>query len=343
MDTDMETGMYIDMETSMCADAVLDESGIRRAVEKFCRNPYWTEMYENAPSALSKRYRELACYRSNCSTEEEYMACTCAMEDIENHMSSADWEYLYRYAGSRYAGSGYAGDAAFRSRAFYMMCLRDGGELRYYREAFLHCLKSRAEQRRVNGMQSDMRDVMRRRQDNGMPAAAASGAGTAAAPEGEDAADTVTVSPAQSGLSEEKVRTATDWFLLSKLETKHREAPSEACRRHVDLIYCCEYYNGYSAPLLTDDEIADCYAKLYETEAQMTAEDWEYMAQTAGQIPFREVARYMKQLMLGEELTYKQWEYLYYQTYEKNPFHEVSRRLLEEMQAKGLETAGYKP
>lgn len=83
---------------------MLDEKKVQDAVKVFCKNPYWKEQYDEAPSELSRKYQELTFYYSenweqihkSKRLRKEYED---AEQDLEARMGLEDWKYLYKYSG----------------------------------------------------------------------------------------------------------------------------------------------------------------------------------------------------------------------------------------------------
>ena len=56
----------------------MNEKKIKKSITEYCKNPFWKELYDNAPSEECKRYVALGFYYSdnvvNISDYEEYKA-----------------------------------------------------------------------------------------------------------------------------------------------------------------------------------------------------------------------------------------------------------------------------
>ncbi len=84
---------------------MLDEDMLREAVLYYTKNPSWMNVYENAPTELSRRYQALKFFygfydeqmeEDEALSEEYNREC----KDLEQEMSLQDWEYLYKYSGN---------------------------------------------------------------------------------------------------------------------------------------------------------------------------------------------------------------------------------------------------
>ena len=79
----------------------MDKSKVNAAVEFFTENPYWKEIYENAPSEECKKHIALNFYYSTFFDEarddEEFFKLS---EDVDNSLSLDDWKYLLKYQGN---------------------------------------------------------------------------------------------------------------------------------------------------------------------------------------------------------------------------------------------------
>ena len=74
---------------------------IRAAVRNFCKNDFWNEYYQKAPSNICKRYIALEFYCSDkkgkvADCEEFDHACSV----LEKHFSVSDWKHLHDYCGN---------------------------------------------------------------------------------------------------------------------------------------------------------------------------------------------------------------------------------------------------
>ncbi len=79
------------------------------------------------------------------------------------------------------------------------------------------------------------------------------------------------------------LKESVDSFLENPYWKKyHDEAPSDACRKYVELDF---YYSDTE-----DDEAAEAMDAL---EPSLSAEDWAYLAKYAGNIPFAAKCRQM--------------------------------------------------
>ena len=79
----------------------MDEKKIKKALIEFCKNPFWKEKYDNAPSEYCKKYVALGFYYSDnmgyISDYEEYKA---ERNRLEERFTKEDWQHLYRYEGN---------------------------------------------------------------------------------------------------------------------------------------------------------------------------------------------------------------------------------------------------
>ena len=76
----------------------MNEKSIQNALKSTCKNPFWQEYYQTAPSKNCKRYIELKFYYSEClgavpDYEEFNKACIL----LENEFTKEDWLHLYKY------------------------------------------------------------------------------------------------------------------------------------------------------------------------------------------------------------------------------------------------------
>ncbi len=85
----------------------IDEEGVQKAVESFCENPYWKEVYESAPTEISRRYEALRFYHSHdatalklgCLAEEEKNKVYEEMHRLEDMFGIEDWKYQSGHCG----------------------------------------------------------------------------------------------------------------------------------------------------------------------------------------------------------------------------------------------------
>ncbi|MCD8294864.1 MAG: hypothetical protein LUE27_06470 [Clostridia bacterium] len=76
---------------------MLDEEKVQYAVQEFCKNPYWKEEYDSAPTPRSKRFEELIFYASEFPEADDFQE---ERYRLEEEMGLEDWEYLYRTSGN---------------------------------------------------------------------------------------------------------------------------------------------------------------------------------------------------------------------------------------------------
>ena len=79
----------------------MNEKKIKKSITEYCKNPFWKELYDNAPSEECKRYVALGFYYSdnvgNISDYEEYKA---ERDKLEEKFLKEDWQHLYKYEGN---------------------------------------------------------------------------------------------------------------------------------------------------------------------------------------------------------------------------------------------------
>lgn len=83
---------------------MIDEKVIKSALEEFTENPFWKEVYEAAPTDVSRRWREMEFAHSwlfyCCGKENPDDDYYREQDALEEKMCLEDWEYLYRYSGN---------------------------------------------------------------------------------------------------------------------------------------------------------------------------------------------------------------------------------------------------
>lgn len=76
----------------------MNENKIRRTLNKICKNPYWKEYYETAPTDACKRYIELEFYYSDSLGEiSDYEELEKESRRLEAAFVKADWLHLFKY------------------------------------------------------------------------------------------------------------------------------------------------------------------------------------------------------------------------------------------------------
>lgn len=79
----------------------MNEKKVNAALTEFCKNPYWKEKYDNAPSEDCKRYIALGFYYSdNLGEIPDYEEYKAEREKLEEKFTKDDWQYLYKYEGN---------------------------------------------------------------------------------------------------------------------------------------------------------------------------------------------------------------------------------------------------
>ena len=78
----------------------MNEKKIHIALKEFCKNEYWREYYESAPTSNCKRYIELKFYYSyHLGLIPDYDELKTESDKLENAFVKADWLHLLRYSG----------------------------------------------------------------------------------------------------------------------------------------------------------------------------------------------------------------------------------------------------
>ena len=75
---------------------MVDEEKIQKAVETFCKNPYWQKYYDDAPSDACRRKIALDFCRSLFFEPKEREP----FEEAEKDFTVDDWKYLLKYCGN---------------------------------------------------------------------------------------------------------------------------------------------------------------------------------------------------------------------------------------------------
>lgn len=79
----------------------MNERKLQKALKKFCKNPYWKEYYETAPTGACKRYIELEFYYSDYLGQiSDYDELKKESDSLEEEFVKADWAHLYKYCGN---------------------------------------------------------------------------------------------------------------------------------------------------------------------------------------------------------------------------------------------------
>ncbi len=145
-------------------------------------------------------------------------------------------------------------------------------------------------------------------------------------------------------MNEDKIKIAVEEFRKdSYWGDIYDNAPSDLCKRHEALTFYYSWFGGFYAPAMSEEELNECHAELWDNEMHLSAMDWDYLYRHTGCNPYKVVTRDRRDLCEGKELHLGSWEFMYKNTYYKNPFHEICRRKIDEMKEKGLETLGYMP
>lgn len=70
---------------------------IKEAVKEFCKNDYWKEYYEKAPSENCKKYIEYTFVQSLFGVDEDNSK---NKKEVSNKLKYNDWKHLHKYAGN---------------------------------------------------------------------------------------------------------------------------------------------------------------------------------------------------------------------------------------------------
>ena len=80
---------------------MVDKEKLDAAVEFFCQNDFWKQVYEEAPSDNCRKYYALHFYFStfwdDAHEDEDYFRSCDETEDLLN---LEDWKYLLKYQGN---------------------------------------------------------------------------------------------------------------------------------------------------------------------------------------------------------------------------------------------------
>ena len=78
----------------------MNEKKIHIALKEFCKNEYWREYYESAPTSNCKRYIELEFYFSYYyGTVADFDEFKAEKLKIESNFTGMDWKHLLKYCG----------------------------------------------------------------------------------------------------------------------------------------------------------------------------------------------------------------------------------------------------
>ncbi len=81
---------------------MIDEAKVQEAVAVYTRNPYWKEEWDEAPTPLSRRVKELEYYSSwmffgkKC---EEHSEVTAEIKALREQFGLEDWKHELRFCG----------------------------------------------------------------------------------------------------------------------------------------------------------------------------------------------------------------------------------------------------
>ena len=78
-----------------------NEYAVNKAVNEACKNEYWKNFYESAPSETCKRYIALKFYYSvTLGNVPNYDELEAESKNAEEKFTKADWQHLYRHCGN---------------------------------------------------------------------------------------------------------------------------------------------------------------------------------------------------------------------------------------------------
>ncbi|MCD8287191.1 MAG: hypothetical protein LUD50_08215 [Clostridia bacterium] len=135
-------------------------------------------------------------------------------------------------------------------------------------------------------------------------------------------------------MDEDKVKHAVRMYTKDlAMRKQYQAAPSEAAKRLRQLSFYYMWYDGFRAPRLSDAEIQECYAEMIRVQQQMDLMDWSYIHKCTINNGFKRICRIHVDMLQHLPIDKEDWEFLVERLPDFDPFKEVCRQKLEEMNA----------
>ncbi len=135
-------------------------------------------------------------------------------------------------------------------------------------------------------------------------------------------------------MDENKVKTAIRRITKDPaMKEQYKAAPSMPARRLRELSFYYMWYDGIRAPMLTDQELNECYAEMIRIQQKMGLIDWSYIYKCTVNTGYKEICRIHVEILQGQPVPENDWKHMVDNLPDFDPFKEVCRKKLEEMQS----------